>query len=835
MTAGADAIRVIATGIVTVITPKTMEACHETTVVCNIDEWWLPKSEREPKPIRRLQTITPSCGSATDCETGYVNNSGNCRVPSANGKYADANDAEKSCPVKPSGATWVSVTGGMTQAEACDFTCPKGEVKTNSGSTRACATPGTGIYSVGGNPHNCWALGSNSAAELTNRGGASGWVNPQPNTVTTATQCQLSGCTANGKVLNASKTACVNLPDRHYKDPATQQAISCGSVHASVSANSANGGGWATNQVGVKSKGDCKIECGSGHHPARSGAGTGEIAQCEQECSLGSTPNFGYAPENSGRIAWDSSKQPNGGWSATCTTVVCNEGYDDNDDDNTCEKTEAGYYSAGQNRKTRTQCSTDGTKNQPIPEDASWQGTGLVSAVACRWTCNSGHHISSDSTSCTINDCSNEINDGNGERTRHNGACQVTSCEAGFYEKTTGSCSEVEAVSGKYSNANDAGTTACSNTVTKPGTATWTNPIKSDDVGDCTWACNDGYARHLNACYVDTRVCDILDSSSTTVGAGSQSYQPGTVGNYTACEVTSCIAGYYKDPNAQACIQVGANLGKYSPANDMNTHDCSTKPTNSDWVMTAGADDSGDCNWDCDGDYTEDDGTCHETTVVCNIESGGTKIGTGTQTYQAASDNYSVCGSATDCETGYVNNSGNLSCSQCQWEVCRFANDAEKSCPAKPGGCNLGFCDRRNDPRHEACDFTCAVGEIKTNSGSTRACATPGTGIYSVGGNPHNCWTSGSDSATELTNRGGASGWVNPQPNTVTTATQCQLSGCTANGKVLNASKTACVNLPDRHYKDPATQQAVSCGSVHASVSANSANGGRLVLPIRSG
>ena len=192
----------------------------------------------------------------------------------------------------------------------------------------------------------------------------------------------------------------------------------------------------------------------------------------------------------------------------------------------------------------------------------------------------SGYHISSDSTSCTSNDCSSEINDGAGERTSHSGACQVTSCEAGFYEKTTGSCSEVELGSGKYSPANDKGTTACSNTVTKPNTATWTNPTKSDEVGDCTWACNDGYARHLSACYTNTRVCDITDSISNKVGEGSQSYQPGTVGNYTACEVTSCIAGYYKDPNAQACIQVGANLGKYSPANDMNTHDCSTKPTN---------------------------------------------------------------------------------------------------------------------------------------------------------------------------------------------------------------------------------------------------------------
>ena len=177
-------IRVIATGIVTGITPKTMEPVMKPmwSVTLRVVA---PKSEREPKPIKPALTITPACGSATDCETGYVNDSGNCRAPSADGKYADANDAEKSCPVKPSGATWVSVTGGMTQAEACDFTCAVGEIKTNSGSTRTCASPGTGVYVVSGVDHNCWALGSDSVAELTNRGGASGWVNPQPTTVIT--------------------------------------------------------------------------------------------------------------------------------------------------------------------------------------------------------------------------------------------------------------------------------------------------------------------------------------------------------------------------------------------------------------------------------------------------------------------------------------------------------------------------------------------------------------------------------------------------------------------------------------------------------------------------
>ena len=259
----------------------------------------------------------------------------------------------------------------------------------------------------------------------------------------------------------------------------------------------------------MKSKGDCKIECGNGYHPARLGSRhRSTIAECEQECSLGSTPNFGYAPENSGRIAWDSSKQPNGGWSATCTTVVCNEGYDDNDDDNTCEKTEAGYYSAGQNRKTRTQCTLDGNTNQAKPkDDASWQGTGLVNAVACRWTCNSGHHISSDSTSCTINDCSSEINDGAGERTSHSGACQVTSCEAGFYEKTTGTCSEVRVGSGKYSAISSKTVIECAtalstseNTFTLSDNAHWTNIAGASSSSHCTWACNSGWVQSGNTC-----------------------------------------------------------------------------------------------------------------------------------------------------------------------------------------------------------------------------------------------------------------------------------------------------------------------------------------------
>ena len=62
------------------------------------------------------------------------------------------------------------------------------------------------------------------------------------------------------------------------------------------------------------------------------------------------------------------------------------------------------------------------------------------------------------------------------------------------------------------------------------------------------------------------------------------------------------------------------------------------------------------------------------------------------------------------------------------------------------------------------------------------ACVAMGTGRYvDTDGNLQNCWAgdSDSDSATELTNRGGASGWATSQADVESAAT-CKLKGCTA-------------------------------------------------------
>ena len=353
------------------------------------------------------------------CKDGYVKKhggNGGCHVPSADGKYADAHGAEKDCVVDgnlalpPNGAVFVTPAGGRTMVESCDFTCSASQIKHSVGNVRRCDDPGLGVYVVGGVGFNCWTDDGNSntddsALELASRG-STAWAADQSG-VHLATHCKVL-CATNKVFTNSRKVACTDLDSGEYKDSATDLAASCGRAH------SASGASWATDQSGVGRVEDCKIACaGSDKH--LSSDTTGVDATCEQECSLGSTPDFGHAPADSGRRAWDLLTST---FSSVCRVEVCNAGYDDDDDDNTCEKTDAGYYSAG-NDKTRTPCGTDGTTSQPIPGDASasWQGTGLVNAGACRWSCDSGHHISSDSTSCTSNDCSSEIDDGAGERT----------------------------------------------------------------------------------------------------------------------------------------------------------------------------------------------------------------------------------------------------------------------------------------------------------------------------------------------------------------------------------------------------------------------------------
>ena len=306
-----------------------------------------------------------------------------------------------------------------------------------------------------------------------------------------------------------------------------------------------------------------------------------------------------------------------------------------------------------------------------------------------------------------------------------------------------------------------------------------------------------------------SNVCPIKD------GTGTLNVEGGT------CHLKSCGAGYYEHPDKQnhpnKCITVPANLGKYSPASNKSAIDCSPdKPADSDWVMTAGASQSSDCNWDCKSTHTEDTNVCYLTTQVCAIEnSSKNKIGTGTQAYTANTQGtYGTCSSATDCETGYVLKNGGCHVPSTNG---KYANsqDEETSCPAKPSVATW-VTVAGGMTKAQACDFTCPNNKpMKTNSGNTRTCVAPGRGKFFAGGSEQNCWQGQADSATALTQRGGASGWAGDQTGVISAA-ECKVAGCSAADKVLNTAKTGCVDLTTGHYKKTDHTES-SCGTAPGS------------------
>ena len=81
-----------------------------------------------------------------------------------------------------------------------------------------------------------------------------------------------------------------------------------------------------------------------------------------------------------GKRSWNPSLKD---WNDKCELITCNGGFDDHDNNGTCEQTLAGHYSPA-GSKDRTACTGK-------PDDASWTtAIGLVSVDECTWACDGG-------------------------------------------------------------------------------------------------------------------------------------------------------------------------------------------------------------------------------------------------------------------------------------------------------------------------------------------------------------------------------------------------------------------------------------------------------------
>ena len=278
------------------------------------------------------------------------------------------------------------------------------------------------------------------------------------------------------------------------------------------------------------------------------------------------------------------------------------------------------------------------------------------------------------------------------------------------------------------------------------------------------------------------------------------------------CQVSSCVLGYYKDPDADndvACIAVTDTPGKYSPAARMDALDCTPKPKNSVWEYTALKQADATCDWGCAGGFTKDDDACHKTSEDCDImvkiSDTDTKIGRGTKTYQAASNDYTACGSATDCEEGYVNDSGNCR-APVQQPVQNGKNqyadnansDAETVCPKGIPSTGTWVTLVGGMTQAEACDFTCPTGDVRDVTNRTCTPVNRGQYVDSGGNSVKNCNDGATD--TDAWTAREANAWAEDQSG-VGSAEACKVE-CLAPKVWTSSAQIACIALGTGQYED---------------------------------
>ena len=212
-------------------------------------------------------------------------------------------------------------------------------------------------------------------------------------------------------------------------------------------------------------------------------------------------------------------------------------------------------------------------------------------------------------------------------------------------------------------------------------------------------------------------------------------------------------SGHYADGDRR---EQQCSAGEKAKSDDTGCTPCATGT-----VSIAGSD---SCANPTDGHYSDK-----------GIEKDCTSIDDSTWKANTGSLSTDTC--PFDCDTGFVKDG--RSC-RAPGQGYYADGGVEKGCASITGGTYIT--PQGGELQATACDFTCAVGEVKkTNS---RRCDDPVLGTYVDGNVQYNCFPSdatnpdfATDSATELSRRGGTN-WLATQPSTVITRGSCKLDGC---------------------------------------------------------
>ena len=458
---------------------------------------------------------TSPTGCTYTCNDGFVDGQHSspkvrsCRAP-GQGHYADGG-VEKDCtPTTITDGTYITPSGGETQAQACEFTCVGGKVK--NAADRQCDDAGEGVYVVNSIDHNCWADDNDantdskaeSAAELSSRDGTA-WAASQSGVIK-APDCKLASC-VEGHIFNNTKTNCSPCTGSTVTNQGQTACVAPTLGHYSNSGVEEDctpiTDGSFTSHGGTSPTG-CTYTCNDGFVDGQ------HSSPKVRSCTAPQSGHFANSNRQEQQCLAGTKAKADDTGCDSCGSQVSAAGSD------SCSDPNDGFYS---NSGVETAC-TD------IPNGA-FTSHGGTSATGCAYTCNQGF-VDGQHSSPKVRSC--------------------TAPQSGHFADSDRR--KVQCAAGTKAKADDTGCDSCGSQVSAAGSDSCSDP-------------NDGFYSNSG---VETACTNIPNGAFTSHGGTSPTgcaytcNQGFVDGQHSSPKVRSCTApqsGHFANSNRQGTMCSG--------------------------------------------------------------------------------------------------------------------------------------------------------------------------------------------------------------------------------------------------------------------------------------
>ena len=549
------------------------------------------------------------------------------------------------------------------------------------------------------------------------------------------------------QVPNDAKTACEAPSTGYFSDAGVETTCNAADADTNnVPDHPVTSTGWVTAQLGtVTSAAACAFQCAGNRSPDTSlNSGTGKDSRCavDQPYVLaGWTGNANAA-------------------TISCNTSVGNVRQVPNDAQTACENPTMGYFSdAG----VKQPCGASATISPALPTNAvAWiatQPNTVTAKGSCQIaTCASGYVKSpvSNSTSCAT--------PGPGKYANSSGV--ETNCGSGTY--AAGNVARSSCASCIAGNVVNSGKTTCG--FPAAGHYADANRVETDCPGGTYATANNASRDGQAAC---TSCAAGTASTATGLTTACSDCSPGDrqpSARQTSC--LSCNAGQVSSSGATACGN--PRKGYYSSSTQVEISCTDSDNGNAGIQPPAGAD-----------DWVNPQPSGVTSAAACRVVCDAGKV----------RNSQSATTSCADPNKGYYSDSNRDAAACTDSDGVRSGiqppTDATDWVAVQPSAVNsAGTCRIAG----------CGNGKVPNNTNIS--CVNPAIGYYSDNGVEIPCADSDNGNAG-IQPPTDATGWLNPQPSTVTSSTPCRIAGC-GNGKVPNnvSVPTNCNDPKKGHYSN---------------------------------